>query len=230
MKLFNYFIEWNEQDTHRSMRLVLDYLVSSILRNPDADIGKSIQESILNNTISVITLQVSRPSTKSSMIAIDHLLQKKAVYLGDIFHLYQHFRQDNCHTEAIWDSLVSYVFAWMESQQVWTVAGKLLVTILTLPWYPDDVLSRHHPNTWHKFILSGLKIDIELLEPIKVYIFMPLFRIDRTSTMIYLNELTSLQNLASNDSQAWDINSMIWVALLEAGKKTGVIEEPNDSK
>ncbi|KAI1312154.1 putative death-receptor fusion protein-domain-containing protein [Xylaria venustula] len=225
MKLFNYFIEWNEQDAHRSMRLALDYIVSSALWNPDVEISKSIKNSILHETISIITLQASRPSTKSCMIALDHFLQKKVVFLDDVLHIYQHLHADV--QEATWDSFISHVFAWMELQHVWTVAGKLLVTILTLPWNRDDKSLRHNPDTWHKFILSGLKTNVELLEPIKVYIFMPLFRADPTSTLIYLDELTSLQKLTENDNQGWDINAMLWVALLEAGKKTGVVGEPD---
>ncbi|KAI0186937.1 putative death-receptor fusion protein-domain-containing protein [Xylaria flabelliformis] len=227
IELFNYFIEWNEQDAHRSMRLVLDYIVSSITWNPNAETSKAIKDSILSDTISVITLQASRPSTKSSMIAIDHFLQKKVVYLDELVRAYQHLHGNAEEQEALWDSLISRVFAWMELQHVWTVAGKLLVTILTLPWYKDDKLSKHHPNTWHKFILSGLSINPELLEPIKVYIFMPLFRTDPASTLVYLNELTLLQKLTTSDSGSWDLNAMLWVALLEAGKKTGVVGEPN---
>ncbi|KAK5627756.1 hypothetical protein RRF57_003471 [Xylaria bambusicola] len=225
VKLFNYFIDWNEQDAHRSMRLVLDYLVISIIYNPDVEISKSIKTAILRNTVLVITLQASRPSTKSSMIALDHLLQKKAVYLGEVLHTYQHLCGD-IHG-ATWDSFISRVFEWMEFQNVWTVAGKLLVTILTQLWYQDDESSRHHAKTWHKFILNGVKANREILESVKVYLFMPLFKADATSTLMYLNDLTSIQKITSNDSQGWDINAMIWVALLEAGKRTGVIGEPD---
>ncbi|KAI0440175.1 putative death-receptor fusion protein-domain-containing protein [Xylaria telfairii] len=229
IKLFNYFIEWNEQDAHRSMRLALDYIVSSIIWNPDAETSKSIKDNILNDTVSAITLQASRPSTKSSMIAIDHFIQKKVVYLGEVLQVYRHLHEGLFQQEAPWDSLISRVFAWMELKHVWTVAGKLIVTILTQPWYQDDTTSIHHPNTWHKFILSGLSINPELLEPIKVYIFMPLFRTDSASTLLYLNELTSFQKLTTSDNESWDLNAMLWVALLEAGKKTGVIGEPHHS-
>ena len=228
MKLFNYFIEWNEQDAHRSMRLVLDCLVSSILYNPDVEISLSIKSAILQDTISVITLQASRPSTKSSMIAIDHLLQKKVVYLGEVLHTYQRLCEGI--QEATWDSFISRVFEWMEFQNVWTVAGKLLVTILTQPWYRDDKSSRHRPNTWHKFISNGLRANQEILEPVKVYLFMPLFKADPASTLTYLSELTSIQKLTTNNDQGWDINAMIWVALLEAGKKTGAVGEPDQGK
>lgn len=228
IKLFNYFIEWNEQDSHRSMRLVLDYIVSAIRWNPDANTAKSIKKSILDDTISVITLQASRPSTKSSMIVLDHLIQKKVVYLGEVISHYQRIQGDTSNGENSWDSFIVRVFAWMESQNVWTVAGKLLVTILTKSWYQDDESSRHQPETWHRFILGGFKNNLELLEPIKVYIFIPLFKSDPISTLTYLNRLTSLQKLTINNSRSWDLNAVLWVALLEAGKKTGVVGEPDD--
>ncbi|KAI1117099.1 putative death-receptor fusion protein-domain-containing protein [Nemania sp. NC0429] len=225
LKLYNYFIEWNEQDSHRSMRFVLDCIVSSIMSNPDPESSKSIKNNILDDTISVITLHASRPSTKSSMIVIEYLLQKRAVYLGEVLHVYRRLCGDAREEGAVWDSFISRIFAWMELQYVWTAAGKLLVTILTEPWYPDDQSSRHHPDTWHDFMLSGLRINLELLEPIKVYIFMPLFKIDPKSSLIYLNKLTLLQKLTTSDTQGWDLNAMLWVALLEAGKKTGVVGE-----
>lgn len=212
------------------MRLVLDYIVSSISWNPDTEASKSIKDCILHDTVSVITLEASRPSTKSSMIAIDHFLQKKVFYLGDILSTYKRVHGDTCEQEIIWDSFISQIFAWMELQYVWTAAGKLLVTILTQPWYENDTLSRHHPHNWHKFISKALTKNPELLEPIKVYVFLPLFTTDPASTLIFLKELTSLQKLTANDDQGWDVDIMLWVALLEAGKKTGVVGEPNYSQ
>ncbi|KAI1437764.1 putative death-receptor fusion protein-domain-containing protein [Xylaria sp. CBS 124048] len=227
LQLFDYYIEWNEKDGHRSMRLVLDYIVSAIRWNPEPDTSKSIKDTLLHNTVSVITLEASRPSTKSSMIAVDHFLQKQVVYLSDVIHVYRDIHTDTSDDSVSWESFISRVFSWMELQHVWTVAGKLIVTILTLPCYQDDKDSRHHPDTWNKFISNGLMANFEILEPIKVYVFMPLFRTDPASTLIYLNNLTSLQKLTSNDSQGWDPNAMLWVALLEAGKKTGVVGEPD---
>ncbi|KAI1816773.1 hypothetical protein GGS20DRAFT_593980 [Poronia punctata] len=228
VELFNYFIEWNEQDSHRSMRLVLDYLVSAIKWNPDADTAKSIKTSILDETISAITLQASKPSTKSSMIAIDHLIQKNVVFLGDVIEHYQRIRGDDSPSGEPWEAFISRIFAWMEMQNVWTVAGKLMVTILTQPWYEGDPLSRHQPQTWHRFIRSGFKANPETLETIKVYMFMPLFKTDPSATLAYLSQLTSLQKLTTTDSQGWDTDAMLWVALLEAGKKTGVVGEQGD--
>ncbi|KAI1331267.1 hypothetical protein F5Y16DRAFT_395706 [Xylariaceae sp. FL0255] len=227
-KLFDYFIEWNEQDAHRSMRLVLDFIVFSIKSNPDQDVAKSIKSAMLRDTVSIITLEASRPSTKSSMIALDHLIQKKIVYLGEVLSVYQNLQGDASNLNATWDSLISRVFAWMELQYVWTVAGKLIVTVFTHPWYPDNEEPRHNTDTWYDSIVKSLKTNIELLEPIKVYVFMPLFTTDPTASLVFLKKMTSLQKLTANVVHSWDLNAMIWVALLEAGRKMGVISDPDN--
>lgn len=158
------------------MRLVLDFLVFSIKTNPDTEAAKSIRNTMLKDTVSVITLEASRPSTKSSMIALDHLVQKEIVYVGEILSVYQSLQG----AEATWSSLIARVFAWMELQYVWTIAGKLLVTIFTHPWSSENKELRHDPDIWHDSVTKSLNTNLELLEPIKVYVFMPLFKADST--------------------------------------------------
>ncbi|KAI1268651.1 hypothetical protein F5Y18DRAFT_376294 [Xylariaceae sp. FL1019] len=225
-RLFDFFIEWNEQDAHRSMRLVLDYVVLAIKLNPDPAIGSSIRTNILNDTISVITLEASKPSTKSSMIALDHLIATKVVYLSEVLSHYQTLTEDVLRHDAGWDTFVSRVFAWMDSQNVWTAAGKLLATILTQPWYEDGSDTKHNPDAWHDFISKALQTNLDLLEPIKVYLLMPLCRADPVATLAYIDMLTKTQKLTANDTHGWNLDAMLWVAMLEAGKKTGIVSDP----
>ncbi|RYP32263.1 hypothetical protein DL767_005314 [Monosporascus sp. MG133] len=60
----------------------------------------------------------------------------------------------------------------------------------------------------------------------KLYVFVPLFRVDRPESLKYLNNLSSLQSLTGNENTGWDVNSMLWLAMLEVGKKVGVVGEP----
>ncbi|KAI0115082.1 putative death-receptor fusion protein-domain-containing protein [Daldinia grandis] len=224
MRLFDFFMEWNEKDSHRSMRLILDYLAYMISNNPRPEVGASVKATILNVTVSTITQQSSRPSVKSAMIVLDCFIQKKLVYLYSILELYNeiHGLPPN---KDVWDAFVAGIFAWMELHYLCHVVGNLLVTIFTSPWYEDrDV--RHEPNTWHRFIYSGLQMNLDYLEPIKFYVFVQLFNIDRAGSLVYLRHLSSLQRLTSRDSNGWDLNSMLWLAMLEAGKKVGVVDEP----
>lgn len=222
LKLFDFFMEWNEQDSHRSMRLVLDYLAYSITKNPAQGVGASVKASILNNTLSTITQQSSRPSIKSAMLALDYFVQKKLVYLHHVIKVYHDLFPDE---EYLWVTFIAKVFAWMELHYVCPIAGKLLVTIFTSPWYEEEDI-RHQPEDWHLFIWKGLQVNIEYLEPIKLYIFVPLFKTDRTGSLKLLHRLTSLQILTGKDNNGWDLNSMLWLAMLEAGKKVGAVDEP----
>lgn len=229
LRLFDFFMEWNEQDSHRSMRLVLDYLAYSITKNPTQEVGTSISSLILDNTLSTITQQSSRPSIKSAMLALDYFVQKKLVYLDHVLEIYRQIHGLPSNEDMLWGAFIAKIFAWMGLHYVCPIAGKLLVTIFTSPWHEERDL-RHQPEIWHQFIRNGLQMNLEYLEPIKLYIFVPLFKTDRTGSLTYLHHLTSLQRLAGNDSSTWDINSMLWLAMLEAGKKVGAVDEPGHGK
>ncbi|KAI0383072.1 putative death-receptor fusion protein-domain-containing protein [Hypomontagnella monticulosa] len=225
LRLFKFFMEWNEQDSHRSMRLVLDFLTHFITNNPTPGVGDSVKATILNATISTITQQSSRPSVKSAMVALDHFIQKRLVFLCDALETYRKIHGLPSEENVLWDTFVAKIFAWMELHYVCAIAGKLLVTIFTTSWYEDKDV-KHQPDIWHEFIYKGLRMNIDYLEPIKHYIFVPLFKTDRTGSLAYLHHLSLLQRLTSKDSNGWDLNSMLWLAMLEAGKKVGVIGEP----
>lgn len=228
MRLFDFFMEWNEKDSHRSMRLILDYLAYLISNNPRPEVGASVKAIILNTTVSTITQQSSRPSVKSAMVVLDCFIQKKLVYLCSILELYNEIHGLPLD-EDVWDAFVASIFAWMELHYLCHVVGNLLVTIFTSSWYEDKDV-RHEPNTWHRFIYRGLQINLDYLEPIKFYIFVQLFNVDRAGSLVYLRHLSSLQRLTSKDSNGWDLNSMLWLAMLEAGKKVGVVDEPGRGK
>ncbi|XDG00834.1 hypothetical protein ABKA04_000449 [Annulohypoxylon sp. FPYF3050] len=175
--------------------------------------------------MSTITQQSSRPSVKSAIAALDHFIQKKLVYLHSILEIYKDINNLPLDEIALWDSFIAKIFTWMELHHICSVAGKLLVTIFTNSWYEDrDV--RHNPESWHGFIHKALQTNIDYLEPIKLYIFVPLFKTDRIGSLIYLQRLFSLQTLNSHESNGLDSNSMLWLAMLEAGKKVGVVDEP----
>ncbi|KAI5868026.1 putative death-receptor fusion protein-domain-containing protein [Durotheca rogersii] len=225
LRLFDFFMEWNEQDSHRSMRLVLDFLAHSISKNPVPEVGDSIKEVVLNIAVSAITQQTSRPSVKSAMAALDFVIQKRLVYVCRVLDVYQQVHGLSSDVEALWDPVISKIFAWMELHPVCPIAGKLLVTVFTSPWYEGSD-ARHQPDAWHEFIYKGLRMNTEYLEPIKLYVFIPLFKADRVGSLVYLNHLYSLQRLTTKSSESWDPNSMLWLAMLEAGKKAGVVNEP----
>jgi hypothetical protein len=224
--LFNFFIEWNEQDQHRSMRLVLDFLKVTILKCPKHQVGQLIKTKILNEIVCMITLRSTRPSIKSSITALDYFLQKDLVFLSEVLDVYREVHQIPKEQGVTWDAFIDRIFGWMELKYVRPLAGKLLVTIFTLPWFPNQT-TRFLPDSWHKLLRSGLSRDIELLETIKLYTLMPLFKLDKEQSLKYLGELFALQNLTKDSNSTITLDSLIWLASLEAAKKVGLIGEPN---
>ena len=229
IQLFNFYVEWNEQDSHRSMKLVLDFLVYSISRNPVEQHGTAIKTKILGDTVTMITRESSRPSVKSATACLDFIVQKDIVYLSDVLETYREVHGLSANTDDAWDGLILKLFIWMELHYVCSVAGKLLITIFTNPWHKGGS-TRFHPDSWHKFVSRALQANHELLEPIKLYVFIPLFKVDRAESLKYLHDLSSLQSLTSDKSADWDLDSILWLAMLEAGKKAGFVDEPGTGK
>ena len=225
IKLFDFYVEWNEQDSHRSMKLVLDLLAYSISHNPVAEHGTAIRTRVLRDTVTMITRESSRPSVKSATACLDYIIQKDIVYLSDVLQTYRDVHGILTDTDDAWDGLILKLFNWMELHYVCSVAGKLLVTIFTNPWHKGQN-TRFYPESWHKFVYKALQANIELLEPVKLYVFIPLFKVDKTQALKYLQTLSSLQNLTGQKSTDWDLNSILWLAMLEAGKKAGFVDDP----
>lgn len=221
--LFNFYLEWNEQDQHRSMRLILDFLKTSILNNLHSQTGQVIKSRILTDLISFITLKSAKPTVKSALTSLDYFLQKRVFYLSDVIDTYQRIHKATEQSPS-WDAFVSKIFQWMQMKNTWPIAGKFLATIFSLPWYEDQE-TRFLPEAWHKFLHAGLTVDIELLEPVQLYTLIPLFTSDKDQMLHYLDHLFSIQNLTKDQSNI-DVTSMIWLAALESGKKTGVVGEP----
>ncbi|KAH9900343.1 putative death-receptor fusion protein-domain-containing protein [Xylariomycetidae sp. FL2044] len=225
LSLFEFFMEWNEKDSHRSMRLVLDIVMNAISHNVSPQAKAHIKKNILNEAISAITQRSSKPSVKSAMTVLDYALQKKVLYLDEILGIYRNIHAIPSTCDVTWDDFISRVFTWMELHYVCPIAGKLLVSIFTSPWYEDQEV-RHRWDAWHRFLCQGLQMNPQFLEPIKHYIFVPLFKADRDESLKYLEQLSSLQGLTGQQSKGWDLNAMLWLALLEAGKKIGFVNEP----
>lgn len=206
------------------MRLVLDFLRSSISRNRQPENGEAIKTRLLNDIVSFITLKSVKPSVKSAFMALDYFLQKRIFYLPDVIDTYQHIHGISEDQLASWNTFVAKIFDWMIMKHLSPVAGKLLATIFSTVW-SEQHDTRFLPDAWHKFLSAGLSTDMELLEPIQIYILMPLYMSDKAQVLKYLELLSSLQTLTKDQSDL-DVTSMIWLAALEAGKKVGIVGEP----
>ncbi|WZH44845.1 putative death-receptor fusion protein-domain-containing protein [Fusarium acuminatum] len=149
LKLFNFYVEWNESDNHRSMKLVLDLLPQLIRRNPDEQAGQATKAAILDNLVSIVTGKSSKPLAKSAIKALDYLLTKDIVTL-------------------------------------------------------DEIRSKS----------------------VKNYIFLPLFKADKTEALGFLKRMNENEAVSAGDEIDLNLTALLQLAALEIGKKVGLVEEP----
>ncbi|KAG5982632.1 hypothetical protein E4U55_001645 [Claviceps digitariae] len=227
-KLFNFYIEWNESDNHRSMKLVLDVVAQSILKNPNREDASRIKKSILETLVSIVIGRSTKPVAKSAIKTVDHLLSKGVVTLRDVNSTYLHFRvefrgDDNVE---VWRNFMSELFHWMKLHFVCPTAGRLAVTIYR--YWRQDQSGDSIPSieVWHQWLLDFLAEEPTLLESIKNYIFLPLFKADRSEALKFLRHMSEDRAVSVSTTMDMDIPALLQLAALETGKRIGLVEEP----
>lgn len=229
-KLFNFYIEWNESDNHRSMKLVLDVVAQSILTNPNREESSRTKKTILENLVSIVIGRSSKPVAKSAIKTVDHLLSKGVISLSDINSTYVHFRIEfrTCDKVEVWRNFTSELFHWMKLHYVCSTAGRLVVTIYR-HWRRDHSgESVPSIEVWHQWLLDFLAEEPTLLESIKNYIFLPLFKADRSETLKFLVRMNEDHAVSGSTSMNMDIPTLLQLAALETGKRVGLVEEPGE--
>lgn len=233
--LFEYYLEWNEKDAHRSMRLVLDLVSTLILQNPDTQVRESLKAGFLSTLVSVITKNSMRPVVKSCISALTHFLTKFVFTLGDIARQYgilcPHLASEPII--VLWQSWVAEIFMWMELHYICPVAGKSLV--VTFSMLNARACSANTGGTdfnvrvlrtWLEIALSA---NTDILEGVKNYVFAPLFKSDRGLSFALLEELNRSSLGGNVSSCGADTTALLHLAALEVGKKTSIVDEPSKS-
>lgn len=228
LKLFNFYIEWNESDKHRSMKLVLDLVARCILKNPDRDAALQAKKYVSDSLISIVIGLSTKPVAKSAIKTLDHFLSKGVFNLCDIRLTYVSFRTDiRTQDEAeIWRNFTVELFHWMHLQLVRPTVGKLIVSVYRLWRRGQDVGAVPSIEIWHQWLLDSLTEEPTLLESIKNYIFLPLFKADRSEALAFLGRMNEDQAVSAASGMNLDVPALLQLAALETGKKVGLIEEP----
>ncbi|KAG5970089.1 hypothetical protein E4U58_000744 [Claviceps cyperi] len=228
-KLFNFYIEWNESDNHRSMKLVLNVVSQSILKNSNREDASRIKKGILETLVSIVTGHSSKPVAKSAIKTLDHLLSKGVITLSEIYSTYIHVRAEVGDSEPIeiWRRFTSELFHWMKLHFICPTAGRLLVTIYRY-WRQEGQPEDTVPSiaVWHQWLLVFLAEEPTLLESIKNYIFLPLFKADRSESLKFLGRMSQHQEVSGSSNMEMDIPALLQLAALETGKRVGLVEEP----
>lgn len=231
LKLFNFYIEWNESDNHRSMKLVLDLVAQCILKNPDREGSLKTKQSILDNLISIVIGRSTKPVAKSAIKTLDHFLSKGVFSLDDIKLVYLSFRKDLSAQDDVetWRIFTVDLFHWMRLHFVCPTAGRLIVTIYRF-WRQGKVTGQVPTiEIWHEWLLDVLAEEPNLLESLKNYVFLPLFKLDRPEALRFLEMMNEDHAVSGASDMDMNTPALLQLAALETGKRVGLVEEPGKS-
>ncbi|KAG0647573.1 tRNA (cytidine(32)-2 -O)-methyltransferase non-catalytic subunit TRM732 [Hyphodiscus hymeniophilus] len=233
--LFNFYIEWNERNQHRSMRQVLELLTSLVSLNSDRESTDSITKAILQRVLSIIIHQSAQPLAKPAFKSLECFLGKGTISTAALIGCYeghiasiQSDSDTSSEKDSLWDSFMAEVFSWLTLPDVSPAAGKLLVTLFVkLGGEAGRSLSlvANHTVLWQRWIRAGLSRHPETLENIKNYLFPPLFKLDRSGSILFLGDLNSQGSISGLQIEESNAQSLLQLAAIEVGKKLGLMEE-----
>ncbi|KAK1675671.1 putative death-receptor fusion protein-domain-containing protein [Colletotrichum godetiae] len=232
--LFNFFIKWNETEQHRSMKLVLDLLPSLIRRNPDHAVSELVKTTILDTLINIIGPQSTKPLVKSSLKAMDYFAGKSVFSVDDIAASYRR-TQPECSWAsdiALWEDFFGQMLDWMTMHYVCPTTGKFIVTIFralrqqSLKPLQAAGAEQFSVETWLRWVQAAIAKTPSLLEGIKTYVFLPLFKDDRKDSVQILEQINSMWSTSGSAVAELDTLAQLNLAVLEVGKKVGMVEEP----
>jgi hypothetical protein len=231
--MFDFYIEGDEKTQSRQTKQAIELVASLIVHHPEEKIVDSIKESILLRLVSILAHQAAQPLVKSSFRALDLLLSKKAISPEEVIATYEKsiFSKRSAYNPkleglAIWDLFISDMFDWMTLPNVAPAAGKCLVTLFgqmrstTSTYISDGTL------LWQRWIRNGLDKDSSALENVKNYLFPPLFKLDRSGSIHFLEDLNKQKSISDlKSTRELNAHSLLQLSAIEAGKKAGLVAE-----
>lgn len=239
LRLFGFFIEWNEKNQNRSMRQILELVSSLLNQNPNKEISKAVKDVILQRNLAIIGHRGAQPLVKFAFKSLEVLLAKGTFSNQELIDGYQlegsknRTSRENSTSDAVlsWDNLVEESFDWMDLPDIAPAAGKFLVTVFRQlrAVESSNVLADDHSTSWQRWIRKGLTKDPESLDNIKIYLFPPLFKLDRPGSLLFLEQLNSQTSTSTNQTQELDAHALLHLAAMEVGKKAGLVEDPSES-
>ncbi|KAF9769372.1 hypothetical protein IL306_013219 [Fusarium sp. DS 682] len=212
------------------MKLVLDLLPQLIRRNPDEKAGQATKLAILDNLVSIVTGKSSKPLAKSAIKALDHLLTKDIVTLDEIRCSYVNLQQKDASVNPldIWKPFVFELFHWMTLHFVCPTAGRFIVCLYRglRSQDPKETQEQLSIETWHRWLLEAINEEPSILESVKNYIFLPLFKADKSEALGFLRRMNEHEAVSAGHEIDLNLPALLQLAALEIGKKVGMVEEP----
>jgi hypothetical protein len=213
------------------MRQVLDLISSLITRNPDSEAVASVKSSLLEKILRIIGHQEAQPLVKPAFKCLEYLMGKRTISTETFIKAYGRHRPETplVSLSDLWDAFIHENFDWMNLPDVSPAAGKFLVTIFKLLRSQSaDQVSDKAASSWQQWLRRGLSKHPGALENVKNYIFLPLFKLDRAGSLVFLEELNKQSSISDVTVQDLDTHSLLQLAAIEVGKKAGLVEEPSE--
>ncbi|SPO02760.1 uncharacterized protein DNG_05435 [Cephalotrichum gorgonifer] len=234
LKLMDLYLEWNESDSERSLRLVLDLLVDLMTGGQSRADRESTKLTVLDTLVSIVARQSARPLAKSAMMVLDRFLSKSVVSLHEVGSKYKELKRLDIAVSdlQLWKTYVAEILNWMKVQFVCPVAGKFVATIYkglhteSEKGFLSGSEKKFTVELWHEWLLQLLIPEPLLLEGVKNYILLPLFKLERTESLAFLDMMNRLDRDIVSPQTDLDTPAMLKLASLEVGKRVGLVEEP----
>lgn len=236
--LFDYYLEWNEKDQHRSMRLVLDIVSTLIMKNPNAQVRELLKADFLSVLVSIISKRSVRPVVKSCISSLTQFLTKSVFTLDDLARQYGSVRPDLAGepTVTLWQEWVIEIFNWMELHYICPVAGKFLVIVFSNLFRKDSVADSGRTNSTgfdisilRQWLEAAISDNLDNLENVKNYLLANMFKSDRGLSIALLKELSRRGPEQRTSGADEDVTALLHLAALEIGKKSSIVDEPSKS-
>ena len=229
LKLFNFYVEWNESDQHRSMALVLDLIIQLHRRNSDSKVTSATKDEMLGNLMSIVTGRSTTPAVKSAIKTLDLFLAKGIFTVAELKASYCLIRQEanGCDDSEVWKLFLADICTWMHYHFVCPMAGRLIVRVY-LCLKQKDFAESAEPTIelWQPWLLNLLQQGSSLRESVKNYIVLPLFKADRKEALSLLRKINTQSPDADSSKADLNRNDLVRLLALETGKRIGLVEEP----
>ncbi|OBT50818.1 hypothetical protein VE04_08320 [Pseudogymnoascus sp. 24MN13] len=230
-QLFDFYVEWNEKNQHRSMRQVLELLSSLISLNPNKEVSNGFKKESLERLLSIISHESAQPLVKPAFKVLECFVIKGTYNSSDLFEAYGHISGDIEPTrESQWDKLVSEVFEWMSAPETCSAAAKFLVSLFgelkTSPIEGSEA-AENYSIYWQRWIQQGLSKHPESLENVKNYLFPPLFKLDKPGSLQFLRNISANNAIDTVGNREVDSGATLFLSALEVGKKYGLVDDPD---
>lgn len=234
LQLFDLYLEWNEADAERSLRLILDLLVDLMGRVEERQGSDSTKLTVLDSLVSIVARQSTKPLAKSAIMVLDRFLSKSVVSLSEIGTRYKGLRglEPAVSDLQLWKTYLSELFNWMRIQFVCPVAGKFVTTVYRQlraesdKGFLSDSGNKFTVDLWYEWLLGFLMSEPLLLDGIKNYIFVPLFKSEKGESLAFLEMMNRLDKDVISPQIDLDVPATLRLASLEVGKRVGLVEEP----